>query len=207
MSQMLRTITLTITVLCLAACETTTFTSTWKDPGTPAIDPVGKTVAAVFVSNDESKRRSGEQLLAADLSAQGARGIPAYTVLPDEGRQDGDKARAALKAAGCTGAVIMRVVGRDQQINYTPGTTMPVYYGGFGPYWGYGWGAAYTPPTVTTDTIVSVETLVYSLSTDKLLWASTSRTTNPDTLNQLISEVASATVKEMQKQGLLVKQP
>jgi hypothetical protein len=197
---------LTAVLLGLSACGTTTFTSTWKAPGTTAINPVGKTVAAVFVSRDESKRRAGEDALAADLTKRGANGIPAYTVLPDAQRGDGEAARAALKAAGCNGAVVMRVVGRDQRINYTPGMAMPAYYGGFGPYWGYGWGAVYSPGYVTTDTIVSVETLVYSLTQDKLLWASTSRTTNPGNLDALINEVADATAKEMAKQGLLATQ-
>jgi len=192
-----------VAALCIAACGTTTFISTWKDPATPTLNPIGKTVAAVFVTRDEAKRRAGEDALAADLTARGAKGVPAYTLVPDSDRGDGEKARAALRAAGANGAVIMRVVGKDQQINYTPGTPMPAYYNGFGPYWGYGWGTVYSPPTVTTDTIVSVETLVYSLTQDKLLWASTSRTTNPGNLDKLINEVADATAKEMAKQGLL----
>jgi hypothetical protein len=199
----LRALTLALVVLCLAACETTTFSSTWKDPNTPTLDPVGKKVAAVFVSRDEAKRRAGETLLANDISRSGAIGVPAYSLVPDSLRGDGDKARAALKEAGATAAVVMRVVGKDQQVNYTPGTTMPAYYGGFGPYWGYGWGSAYSPGYVTTDTIVSVETLIYSLTQDKLLWASTSRTTNPGNLDQLVTEVANATAQEMVRQGML----
>ena len=203
MSKTLRTITTAAVALWITACGTTTFTSTWKDPGAPTLNPIGKTVAAVFVTRDEAKRRAGEDALAADITARGATGVPAYTMVPDAVRGDGEKARAALKAAGANGAVVMRVVGKDQQINYTPGTPMPGYYNGFGPYWGYGWGQAYSPPTVTTDTIVSVETLVYSLTQDKLLWASTSRTTNPGNLDELVKEVADATAKEMAKQGLL----
>ncbi len=203
MSKTLRAFTTAAAVLCITACGTTTFTSTWKDPATPTLNPIGRTVAAVFVTRDEAKRRAGEDALAADLTARGAKGVPAYTLVPDSVRGDGEKARAALKAAGANGAVVMRVVGKDQQINYTPGAPMPAYYNGFGPYWGYGWGTAYSPPTVTTDTIVSVETLVYSLTQDKLLWASTSRTTNPTNLDKLVTEVADATAKEMAKQGVL----
>jgi hypothetical protein len=204
MTKTLQKITLVAVVLLISACATTTFTSTWKAPGVGPINPAGKTVAAVFVSRDESRRRPAEDQLAADLTAHGAHGIPAYTILPPNVRGDGDAARASFKAAGCDAVVMMRVVGRDQQVNYTPGMVMPAPYGGFGPYWGYGWGAVYSPPTITTDTIVSVETLVYSLNTDKLLWASSSHTTNPSNLDALVSEVAQATGKEMQKQGLIV---
>jgi hypothetical protein len=199
------TVTLALAALFLAACGTTTFTSTWKAPGATPINPIGKTVAAVFISPDESKRRAGEDILAADISQRGAHGVPAYTLVPNDQRGDADAARAKLKAAGANGAVMMRVVGKDQEINYTPGMATPGPYGGFGPYWGYGWGTAYSPGYLTTDTIVSVETLVYSLTDDKLLWASSSRTTNPGNLDQLIKEVADATAKEMAKQGLLPK--
>jgi hypothetical protein len=59
---------------------------------------------------------------------------------------------------------------------------------------------------VRTDTLVSVETLVYSLAADRtsqLLWASTSRTTNPSNLDALVSEVASATARQMARDGFL----
>ena len=52
--------------------------------------------------------------------------------------------------------------------------------------------------------MISVETLVYSLLQDKLLWGGTSRTTNPADLNSLIKEVADATAAEMTKEGLLL---
>jgi hypothetical protein len=203
MSKICRTITLIAALLWLAACNTTTFVSTWKAPDAHAINPAGKTIAAVFVSRDEGQRRAAEDLLATDLTQRGAKGVAAYTILPNPVKGDAEAARAALKAAGANGAVIMRVVGKDKEVNYSA-TTSPSYYGGFGPYWGYGWGSAYQTTSVTTDTIISVETLVYSLETDKLLWASTSRTTNPENLNNLIYDVADATSKEMVKQGLIV---
>ena len=188
----------------LGGCATTTFTSTWKAPDVQPVNPAGKTIAAVFVSPDVSLRRAVEDVLAADLTTRGARGIAAYTLLPNERRADADAAREQLKQAGVDGVVVMRVVGKDQRITYTPAYAFPAYYGGFGPYWRYGWGAVYEPGYLQSDTIVSVETLVYSLQRDKLLWASTSRTTNPRDLRSLVSEVAHATAKEMVRQGLLL---
>ena len=152
----------------------------------------------------DAARRAAEDTLAADLTARGAHVIPSYTVLQDYGgKTDADAAGTQLKQAGAQGVVIMRVVGKEQQVTYTPGTTYPAYYGGFGPYWGSSWGAAYDPGYLRTDTMVSIETLIYSLNSGKLLWASTSRTTNPENVGSLVKEVADATAKEMAKQGLL----
>jgi hypothetical protein len=206
MRSLLRNAMSLVLVLLLAGCATTTFTSTWKAPDAKPVNPSGKTIAAVFVSREESRRRAGEDALAADLRQRGAQPIAAYTILPNDQHGDGETARQRLRQAGAQAAVVMRVVGRDQRVTYTPGVgyAFPSVYYGFGPYWGYGWRSVYEPGYLTTDTVVSVETLVYALQPeDKLLWASTSRTTDPANLGALINDVADATAKEMVKQGLL----
>ena len=204
MSRLSRIPILCAAMLLVCACTaSTTFVSTWKAPDVTTIAPSNNTVAAVFVGADESQRRAAEDTLAADMTARGRRGIASYAMLPGNQHLDADAARARLKSAGANGVVFMRVVARDQQITYTPGSPPPAYYGGFGRYWGYGWNSAYSQGSLQTDTLISVETLIYSLDQDKLLWASTSRTTNPSDLRALITEVADATVKEMIKQGLL----
>jgi hypothetical protein len=199
----------TVVLLLLAACTpSTTLTTTWKAPDAATVSPVGKTIVAVFISKDEGIRRPSEDTMARELTARGANAIPGYTILPTPPTAqslNGDEARAKLAQAGANAVVVMRIIGQDQRITYTPGSfTGP--RAGFGPYWGYGWGAVYTPGSIRTDTDVSVETLVYSLrpnTPDKLLWASTSRTTNPNNVTSLINEVAAATAREMTNQGFL----
>lgn len=203
MSQRPQVLLLAVVLLLIEGCATTTFTSTWKAPDAQAVSPAGKTVAAVFVAGDESRRRQAEDILVGDLNARGAHGLAAYTVLPEGGHTASEQARESLRQAGAEAVVVMRVVGRDKRVTYWPGYARPGYYNGFGPYWGYGWRVAYQPGYLQTDTEVSVETLVYSLKSDKLLWASTSRTSDPRGLDHLVSEVAEATAKEMQKQGFL----
>ena len=65
------------------------------------------------------------------------------------------------------------------------------------------------PPTspgyLRTDTIVNVETLVYDLKADKLVWAGKSESTNPDRVDTLIKELVAAAAAEMKKQGLIRK--
>jgi hypothetical protein len=78
----------------------------------------------------------------------------------------------------------------------------------YGPYWGgyygYGWGGAWsTGPDIRTDTIISVETLVYSLKQNKLIWAGESKTTNPSNVDNFVRELATSAAKEMKKAKLL----
>jgi hypothetical protein len=85
-----------------------------------------------------------------------------------------------------------------------------MYGGYYGGYYGHGWGATWGPPTMSggeirTDTIVIVETLVYSLKQNKLVWGGQSRTTNPQDVDELVSELAAAVAEELEKQGLISK--
>ena len=53
------------------------------------------------------------------------------------------------------------------------------------------------------DRIVTVETLVYDLRRDKLVWAGMSESTNPKMVMKLIQDLVDTTAKEMKKQGLV----
>jgi hypothetical protein len=189
----------------LSACGSTTFISTWKAPDAHGIDPKGKKIAALVISSDAAQRRSAEVYLSNDLTIRGARGIPAYTLIGLD-HPNVDYARARLKEAGVEGVVIMRLVGRDQLVTVEPGGFSGGRYRSFGSYYSwYGTPITYSPGSVKTDTLVSIETLIYSLTDDKLLWAATSRTSNPENLSRLVDEVSDAIANEVVKQGLIVR--
>jgi hypothetical protein len=164
-------------LVCVGACGSTTFISTWKAPDAQRIDPIGKTIAALVISGDAAQRRSAEVYLANDLTIRGARGIAAYTL-----------------------------VGHDQRVVVEPGGFSSSRYRSFGSYYpSYGMVTTYSTGSVRTDTVVSIETLIYSLNNDKLLWAGTSRTSNPAGLSSLVDEVADAVAREVVKEGLIAR--
>ena len=195
----------------LTGCATTGFVSTWKAPDAAPLHPIGSKVAAVVMMGNEAARRAAEDALAREITARGAQGVPMYSVLK-EGRPDNEQAaRAALEAGGFDGAVVMRPVSKEKEISSTPAMyTGPMYGGYWGGYYGYGWGTpwGYGPVAggeIRTDTIVSLETLVYSLKQNKLVWGGQTRTTNPANVDQLIKETSALVAQELQKQGLTPK--
>jgi hypothetical protein len=185
----------------LSACATTTYTSSWKAPDAQPVGKLtGQKVVAVVVAKNTAVRR------AAVLNANGAQGVPSYTLVPEDAVGDEAKAKAAIEGSGAAAVVVMRPVAKDKELRATSST---MYMGPtYGPYWGgyyrYGWGAAWAPaPDIRTDTIVTVETLVYSLKQNKLVWAGESRTTNPSKVDAFVRELAAGAGKEMKKLGLL----
>jgi hypothetical protein len=190
----------------LAACASSSFVSTWKAPDAQPVDPAGKKVAAVYMTSSESNRRAAEDILARKLTERGAQGVPSYTLVDSSVVTDVERTKKLLSEAGVDGVVIMRVLGERERtrVTYTgaPWGYAP-YYRHFSTYWGFGWGAPYSPTEVSTTTELNIETLVYSLTRDKLLWAGTSRTTDPGKLASLVDETADAAAKQMVKQGVL----
>jgi hypothetical protein len=189
------------------ACASTTFNSTWKAPGVEGpLNFKGRKVAALVITKEEGVRYGAEDALAREITAQGAVGVPAYSLIPKEITKDKEKAKEFLAKAGVAGVVVMRPVGKEQQISSTPATywggpTYATFWGGG--YYGYGWGGMYDPGSVRTDTIVYVEILVYSLEKDKLVWAGRSQTTNPSKVADFVKELTTKAAAEMKKQGLI----
>jgi hypothetical protein len=72
-----------------------------------------------------------------------------------------------------------------------------------GPYWAFGGWPMYDYGYVQTDTVVRVDTNIYSVPDNRLVWASASKTFNPGSARKLVDSVAKAVAKEMKKEGLV----
>ncbi len=183
----------------------TRFVSTWKNPNAAVIDVSGEKVAVFVVSADDSMRLGPEETLAAEMRRRGVDCIAGHIVLPGELAKDLEKARKFLQRAKITAAIMIRVVDERQKARYSLGMAWYAapYYPSFWGYWHHGWAAAYTPVYAGSDTVLSVETLVYSVDEDTLLWAGMSETTNPKEIRKFVKDLVKAAGKQMRKAGLV----
>ena len=86
-----------------------------------------------------------------------------------------------------------------------PSTWTNTYYTSLWGYYGYGWGAVYTPGYTRDERFVSIETLIFSVPKNALMWAGLSVTENPKDGRKVVAEVVKEAVNEMRKQGLARK--
>jgi hypothetical protein len=203
MKHLYRIMCLALLTLMLSACASTTFKSTWKAPEAKQGMFQGKKMLAFVLAKDNSIRLSGEDALAVELTKIGMVGIAGYTVVKDT--SDEAKVKADLEKAGIEGIVTMRPVSSEKElVSYSTGSYGGPSYGGYwGGYYGYGWGGAYGGTDIRTNTIVSVETLVYSLPLNKIMWGGMTKTTNPSNVGKFIQEIVEQAMKEVQKAGAL----
>jgi hypothetical protein len=173
----------------LAACATTAIVSTWKKPGLSTIS--FQNIVVVAGASDPSTRRKAEDRLVQRLRIPA---VASYT-LTAAGPVD-QELRGLVRKGNFDGAIVVRVIAVEKESVWVPGTSSGPYYGQLG--WpmsdrGY----------MATDTYVRVETNVFRLPDEELLWAASSKTVNPTGLNEVIDETIDAVAAELKKQGLI----
>ena len=88
--------------------------------------------------------------------------------------------------------------------------TYAAYWGGaygFNGYWNNAWAYPYNPYYITTTQIVSVETNIYSLTQDKLVFAALSQTSDPANVGKLVRSVMRHVNEQLRKDGMSVMSP
>lgn len=182
------------------------FTATWKNPAAGNIGYAGKKVVGLIVSDDMALRQSTEEALARELTARGVRGVPAYQMIPKEEVRDKDRAKAWFERTDTAGVVIMRLVDISKETRPTVvAWESQSYYGSLWGYYPYAWGATIDLSPNKTSVTVIVETLVFDVATNRLLWAGTSESTNPKGAQALVKSLVDAAAEQMRKDGLIRK--
>jgi hypothetical protein len=188
--------------LTLASCSaSTSLKNSWRDPTVEGPLDFNK-VLVVMVTKDAATRRTVEDALVKRITARRhVAAVPSYTMLMESDLTNKEHAKPIVEEAGFDGAIVMRIVGVDKEVNYVPGTYPAPYYNFWG-YYDYAWPAVNDPGYLQTDTIVNVETMVYSVKDGKLVWTGTTETFNPSNIDDMVEGIASAVSKELAKQGL-----
>lgn len=194
MKTVLRSLALAGTVAALAACSSyTRLVDTWKDPATQQLR--FQKVLAIAIFKDPSLRQTVED----DLARRIPGATPSYQVLAEGDLQDVPAAKAKVAAQAFDGAVVLRVANRENRMSYVPGPGVNTFWG----YYDAGWPTVYNPGYLVEDDIVTIETTVYDIGRDKLVWSSHSESTNPSSVASLVDDVVKSVAKEMKRQKLI----
>lgn len=196
-----------LVLLALASCASTDVEESWVSPSLQSMPPFEKVFVA-YLGSDAATERKAEDALAARLSRYEI--VKCYELFPDatgamgavggvdnrHERLDAQRVKEELRLRGCDGAVVLRLARVEQQISTTPGT-YPASYHSFGGYWGDA-----STVDVRTDEIVHVETNVYSLKDDQLIYAARSETFEPSSASEMVEEIANAVAKDLEEKGI-----
>jgi hypothetical protein len=193
--------------LLLGACQTTTIQSAWLDPNFKG-SPMQK-IDVVAVGTNLANRRAFEDIFAQRLRDAGVDGVAGWTVIPDDARAAEAPFTAAVTQTGAQGLLVVRLLGVDTrtQVTTTMVPTSSVMWGGSR--WGGGWGGgSFGPSMVPVSEIqqydlAMVETTLYDVATGRVVWAATTQTFNPSSVQREAPGFADVIIGQLSARGLI----
>lgn len=196
-----KAVTLLAAVACGLAANAsagTKLVSSFREPTTGPLK-FGK-VLVLVIAPHESQMQFGEAVLIGLMKR--TQGVSAHAVMPKDDASDEQKMRAFMAKEAFDGAVTMRLMAAGQQTTAQAGIYMPAPTG-FWSYYSYAWPLVTDIGYVHTERLFHMETQVYSMKDDKLVWGGITKTTDPKDARQLVEQVAQAVAKDLRKQRLI----
>lgn len=192
----------TLATLLLAACSSTTVVDQWRD--SDYAGPPLRTLLVIGMSKDPGRRRQFEDAMVSQISTlEGASALASYKLLPSEDALEKEQIVEAIAGRGIDAVLITRLVSEDKRKRYVqPHSVGPTGYGYYGHYY-RSYNDVYRPGYLTEDTIVTLETNLYSAATEELVWSGTTESFDPESATQIIDELAKLVVERLTKEKLL----
>jgi len=188
----------------LIACATTKIQSVWSDAsyqGGPMIK-----VFVMGLSKDQTIKRLYEDEFARQLKMHGTQAFPSYTVIPTEKMSDDSFIKEKINEIGVDAALVTRLVDtKTIQRTYPPEMYyVPApYYRGWHGYYRSSYQYMVSPGYTTTEQTVVLETNLYSMQNDQLIWSALSETFVEGSAQGLIKSLVQKLIDDMAARDLL----
>jgi hypothetical protein len=156
-----------VLVLLLPSCSATTqLTSVWRDQ---TYQDHPRKILVLGMLKTPGNRRILEDEMVRQLKAHGTDAVAGYTVLPEQIEANKETVTATMNEIGADAVLISRLMDKKSVTTYVPGSPPPTGYGWQGYY-------AYNQGHTVQDEYAVVQTNLYDLKTNKLIWTAASET-------------------------------
>ena len=132
---------------------------------------------------------------------------PNYEAFANAGREEIMK---KIKDAGCDGIITIALLDVLEKQRYEPGVVygsgLPYgFYGSFYGYYSFRYPSVYAPGYYTTDKTFLIETNIYDVANESLLWTVQSKASNPSGFDSWFKGYVKLLFKQMEEDGLVRK--
>ena len=194
---------LVLTTFFLPGCSQTKVTSVWVDQEYQG-DGIDN-VFVVGVSKDGGLRRIFEDEFVTLFKQRGVKATSSYRVVPDEELRNEKKLDMKVKESGSDTILMTRLIDIRKDTQYIPPDYVYAppahYYGGWHGYYNrsYMMSPGYT---VEYETAV-LETNLYDLKSDKLIWSARSDAPTDGKMGKHIKDFAQSIIKQLAEAKLI----
>ena len=202
-------------VLCLffmSACSNTKLSQTWSDPDFSASY---NDIMIVGITESEQLRRAYETYFADHISNRGMQSLASYKLINHKSEmalsQDKESFRtiveSAIKGSDIDAVLITHLVSIEEEDVYRPSLDYQPAYGStyyttgyYGTMYGYhGYVTTYVqqPGYFTNEQTYTLETNLYDVKTEELVWTTRSRTFSPESMDDVIKELTGLIIDDL----------
>lgn len=190
-------------IVFINSCSSTQIVNSWRDPDKHIHAGDWKKVLVVALLRNETNRRRTEDEMVKYLHGKG---VTSYSYLGEKfNRNDEEALRSKIKNDGFDAAITMRLIDVDKEKIFVPEQhyMYPMYYSDFSRYYFRNWMYYTTPGYYTITKKFIIETVIYSIQDDKIIWSGITETYDPEGVERLTNEIAYAIRKKMLQEGFI----
>lgn len=207
-----------MTLVGIAACKASTKTSisqSFRNPGFE--DTVFQKLFVMGVAPDQEGRVAFEDAFVGAIEKQGGNARASWTVLPQSTLLPDEAIYEAVQQGSFDGVLVTRVLSVDRSTTFTPpkryNRPRTTFYRA-GPQWGMGFGGymgfygttfaeVHRPGYIESSKSIRLETNLYSVATNDLVWTGQSVTVEPKSLSSLVKSTTAAVARRLKQEGLI----
>jgi len=197
MSQTSRIVLIGALAVAAVSCGTSsTLVQRWSEPGYTG--QKGQKVMVVALAKSEGTRHVWEEAFAHALRQVKAQPIEGSSVFTQGLPADEPTLKQTIRESGADLVAVTRLVDVDKEQVYIPGTTYypAPYYGMYG-YYNNAYAMMNTPGYYQENKVYKLETNVYDVKSEKLVWNGLTETVNPETAQDAANSIINVIVMDM----------
>ncbi len=194
-------------LLMLASCANTKISQSWVEPGNKKSY---NDLLIIGISESEHDRRAYETHFVKELSDKGTEAISSYKLIKSSEKINRETVDKAIKGMEIDGVIVTHVVAVTEESIYRPSMDyMPMYGGGYnsGLYSYYPHVNTYVhrPGYYTKHETYTIETNLYDVESEELVWSARSRTFSPESVDEVIVDLTKLLINDLADKNLIKK--
>jgi hypothetical protein len=187
---------ISVVLAALMACATTQLKASWKDPAFTG--PPLKKLLVIGAFKSDLNRRLFEDAFVGALSGA----VASYPTLPESGAISNERVQQGVERTGADAVLVTRLMRVRRDVHVTPSHMAPGFYGTGFRGW-YGGAYAVSPADVSVYDVLTIESTLWNMRTDKPVWSGSSEVTAPSNMAESSKELAAVLIAKMKADGVI----
>ena len=191
--------------LILSSCSTSKILSSWNDDSLKQ-HSLG-TLLIIGVAKDETKRRIYEDTFVDSFLHANTKAIASYTISKHSIAPSDKTLREVVKKSGSKSVLITHLVSANEKSYYQPSGriigTNSYSTGGLYGYYPFIHNSVYSAGSYKSTTKVVLETNIYDVKTEKLLWTARTESIDPVMTRKYYQQLIDLFLNDLSKKNLL----